>query len=238
MARHIPGFAGTRIEVAQAIHTTEPFTFGGWHNPTSESSTGGSMISIGEGHPGKANWTLHVNPSGTSDRVRLEMRKSSGPGRIAEKLTTVSINVWHRGDARIVAANDRHVYMDWDGTNHTGSNTFNATPNNLAETNIGRQASFQLQQSNGDHAWMYLNSEALTEPQLQSLSGNGGGTLLAPYSIFQVDPWSLDHYYPLLGGGDDAAQDLIGGVDMAAADTGNPVTHVGSVPTPGPHGLL
>ena len=234
MARHLPGFAGTRLEILVALITSYPFTIGGWMFPTSETSTSGSMFSVGDSS-GQSHWTIQLDP-GLSDDIRFKTQGAQGPNRIAEKAVTVEINEWHFGAATGASSTLRTIYMDWDGINHKATNTFGVTPTDLDITMIGRQTVPIPQQYFGDLCEIFICDEVLEEEQLESLSG-AEGDLLAPYTIYGVDPWSCTNWFSLLGGGDDPGLDIIGGMDMAAVDTGAAITHAGSPPTPGPHGL-
>lgn len=170
------------LEVASALVSGPPFSFGCWIRLTTVGSAM-TVFALATSGSGNHHFKLDVSAANT---IRFRARDTGSTDAITSG--TVSASTWYFIGCRAVANNDRSVFLGTAKTNSTGTRN----PTGMNRTSLGRSAeSSGTAYMNGTIAYPGLWDVALSDSDFAQLAR---GT-----HPLRVRPDGLVEMWPLLG---------------------------------------
>lgn len=165
-----------------AIRVAEPFTYACWFYLTSAAANSGL---VGQGN---TSWQHFAEMFGTTGQKVAVRVGDTGGNQTVSTTTTYSLDTWNHACARIVAHNNRYVYLNGGGEGR-GTSVVSPTP---AKTVIGAIY------NGGTITWHATGYIALAAIWHVDLTTTEIAKLAAGISPLAVRPYNLSMYCPMI----------------------------------------
>jgi hypothetical protein len=185
MARQFASASSQYLEVASALVSAAPFSFGCWYKPTAVGAAQ-TVFAVATAGSADNHWKLDLAASGV---VRFRARTTGSSDALT--VGTLSAGAWHFVGCRAVSATERSVFLNSEKVNNTTSRA----PAGMNRTALGRSPeSAGTSYANGVIAYPALWSVGLSDADFAALARATHPSRVRPAAL--VEWWDLTGVSP------------------------------------------